>query len=72
MQGCASRNIILDECQTVHNPHTGWSRLVRLMIRAASSVERDDIETNPSSLVLVSATPAINMQTDYRGLMSLF
>lgn len=71
-EGFYFQHIILDECQTVRNAHTGWSRLVRLMIRAAYSVERDDIETNPSSLVLVSATPAINKQTDYRGIMSLF
>lgn len=64
--------IIADECHTIRNPYTGFSRLIRLMVRAAHKgrTEEDCLE-NPASLILVSATPAINKITDCRGLSSL-
>lgn len=65
-------HIILDECQTVRNAFTAWSRLIRLIIRGSYTSGRDDADSNPTSLVLVSATPAINRQSDYRGLADLF
>lgn len=64
------QHIIMDECQVVRNPNTGWSRAIRMIIRNAYQ-DREDRETNPASLMLVSATPAINQQSDYRGLASL-
>ncbi|KAG8161730.1 hypothetical protein KVR01_008717 [Diaporthe batatas] len=70
-KGFYFQHIVADECQFVRNPLTGFSRLLRLLIKM-SYRNRPDKEQNPSSLVLVSATPAINQVTDYRGLSSLF
>jgi hypothetical protein len=70
-KGFYFQHVIADECQLIRNPWTGFSRLVRLLIKM-SYRSRADKEENPSSLLLVSATPAINQITDYRGLSSLF
>ena len=70
-KGFFFQHIILDKCQTVRDPYTGCPRLVRIVIRAAYQ-DRPDIDTNPASLVLVFAIPAINKHSDYRGLASLF
>lgn len=70
-KGFYFQHFVVDECQLVRNPMTGISRLLRLLIKM-SYRSRSDKETSPSSLVMVSATPAINQVTDYRGLSSLF
>jgi len=72
-QGFYFGHIIADECQVLRNPMTGWSRLVRMLIKSAyASRTPAQIDQAPASLVLVSATPALNVQADYRGLCSLF
>lgn len=64
-------HIIIDECHTIRNRATTWSRLLRIWIKAAYKA-RADSDTNPATLVMVSATPAINRRADYRGISSLF
>lgn len=61
-------HMICDEAHLLRNASTRWSRLIRRIIKLA----QPDVETNPATLVLVSATPAINDISDYRGLSSLF
>lgn len=70
-EGFWFQHIILDECQVVRNPSTGWSRAVRMMIRGGYRA-RTQSDAPHTSLMMVSATPAINSHTDYRGLAGLF
>lgn len=63
-------HIICDEAHLLRKGNTSWSRGLRLNIKL--SYQGPEPEKNPMSLVLVSATPAINDISDYRGLSSLF
>lgn len=58
-----------DECHVLRNPRATWSRLFRIFIKMSHKYRKDE---KTSSILLVSATPAINDISNYRGLSNLF
>lgn len=69
-KGFYFEHIICDKTHAIRNPRTSWSRLIRAIIELAHRYRTDREGT--STLLLVSATPAINDISDYRWLRSLF